>query len=103
MFIDLTPQKYVRTRLRCDELNMNLIIRLRINITIRAFINAVVKATKIPLNLIRVLHTTPQYPARGPTELRPSNLFLHTLNIESHDVFQVFVSFLGYSFLTQQF
>jgi hypothetical protein len=90
--IDLTPQKYVRARLRCEEFNMNLIIRLRLNITIRAFINAVVKATNIPLNLIRVLHITPQYPTRGPTELRPSNQFLHTLRIEPNDEFRVFVS-----------
>ncbi|KAI6177343.1 hypothetical protein M3Y97_00896600 [Aphelenchoides bicaudatus] len=88
--IDLTPQKYIRTRMRCEELDLNLIIRLRVNITIRAFINAVVKATKIPLNLIRVVHVTPQYPARSPTELRPSNQFLHTLRIEPNDEFRVF-------------
>lgn len=91
--LDLTPEKFVQTRLRCDECNINTIIRLRLNITMRAFINAIVKTTGIPLNRVRVLHTTPQYPSHSPTELRISNQFLHTLRIEPSDVFCVFVSF----------
>lgn len=87
--IDLTPQKYVRVHLRCDEKNVNLIIRLKLNITIRAFMGALSKSTGIPLNMIRVLHTAPQYPAHCPTELRPSSQFLHTLRIEELDYFVI--------------
>ncbi|CAD5222320.1 unnamed protein product [Bursaphelenchus xylophilus] len=90
VFVDFTPQETVKTRLKCPEVNRSFCIRHRLHITVSQFLKAISKATDIPLNRLRVLHVTPQYPTRSPDELRPSSQFLHTLRIEDNDEFHVF-------------
>ncbi|KAI6188762.1 Coel-1 [Aphelenchoides besseyi] len=88
--LDFTPKEFLRTRVRCDEKNLDRILRFRLQITIQQLIRALAKFTGIPFNQIRVLHITPQFPAHSPTELRPSLQFLHTLRIEDFEEFHVF-------------
>ncbi|KAI6215617.1 Leucine Rich repeat-containing domain protein [Aphelenchoides besseyi] len=87
--LDFTPKEFLRARVRCDEKNLNRILRFRLQITIQQLIRALAKFTGIPFNQIRVLHITPQFPDHGPNELRPSLQFLHTLRIEDFEEFHV--------------
>ena len=81
--VDLTPQEHVRVRLRCDERQMFLTLRLRLHSTVRQLLRALAKTTQIAPSQLRVLHVSAAFPSMAPNELRPSARYLHTLRIEA--------------------
>ncbi|CAD5217601.1 unnamed protein product [Bursaphelenchus okinawaensis] len=95
VFVDFTPKDTVTTKLRCPETNRRYTVKHKLHITVSQFLAAISKATDIPMNLLKVLHVTPQYPTRPPDELRASNLFFDTLKVEDDDEFHVFTKIVA--------
>ncbi|KAI6239159.1 Coel-1 [Aphelenchoides fujianensis] len=88
--VDFTPKEFVKMRVRCDERNLNHLLRFRLHITVNQLLRSLSKFTGIPLKQLRVMHVPTAFPERGPSELRSSVRYLHGFHIDDMDELHVF-------------
>lgn len=85
--VDLTPQKFAKVMMRCEETNYLAPARIRLNCTVFGLMRYAAKITGISSSRMRLFYFDVTSAASGPMELRFGNQVLSSLHIEDGDEF----------------
>ncbi|KAI1729825.1 leucine rich repeat domain-containing protein [Ditylenchus destructor] len=85
--VDLTPRKFAKVMMRCEETNYLGPARIRLASNVLGLMKYASKITSIPVSKMRLFYFDVNVPACGPTELRFPNQVLSSLHIEDGDEF----------------
>lgn len=90
--VDLTPRKFALVVLRCEEKDLCVRLKVRLNKTVMDLMKFASKLTEISIPLMRIFYHDIHVDSCGPTELRFPGQALQHLRIEDGDEFFVQVS-----------
>lgn len=82
--VDLTPRRYAKVTLYCEETNYSSTARIRLSEPVMKLMKYAEKLTGIPTKRMRIFYCDVTF---GPEELRFPNQILQTLHIEDGDKF----------------
>uniref|UniRef100_A0A915D4I3 Ubiquitin-like domain-containing protein n=1 Tax=Ditylenchus dipsaci TaxID=166011 RepID=A0A915D4I3_9BILA len=87
--VDLTPRKFAKVMMRCEETNYLAPAKIRLSATVIGLMKYAAKITEIPVSRMRLFYFDGNLSGHGPTELRFPNQMLSSLHIEDGDEFYI--------------